>query len=90
MTQYDNSNRGALWKNDNRQKETHPNLKGSTVIVCPHCHKSTDYWTSAWTSSEGGKKPLVSLSYQAKDLVVNAPAPKSQDVIETFEDDIPW
>jgi hypothetical protein len=88
--QYDNSNRGALWKNDRRDKETHPQLKGSTNVVCPHCNKATDYWTSAWTSSEGGKKPLVSISLQAKDGVVNVPAPKSPDVVETFEDDIPW
>lgn len=87
--QYDNTNRGALWNNDRRETEKHPKLKGSTTIVCPHCSKSTEYWTSGWTSNEGGKKPLVSLSYQVKD-VVNAPAPKSQDVVETFEDDIPW
>jgi hypothetical protein len=53
MTDYDNNNRGALWKNDNQTTEKHPALKGSAEI------NGVDYWVSAWTSKEGGKKPLV-------------------------------
>jgi hypothetical protein len=87
--QYDNSNRGALWKNDRREKETHPQLKGSTNVVCPHCNKTTDYWTSGWTSNDGGKKPLVSLSLQVKDQVVNAPAPAATNDV-SLDEDIPW
>jgi hypothetical protein len=47
MTNYDNSNRGALWKNDNQTTEKHPALKGSAEI------NGVDYWVSAWTSKEG-------------------------------------
>ena len=86
--QYDNSNRGALWKNDRREKETHPQLKGSMNVTCSHCSKSTEFWTSAWTSNEGGKKPMVSLSLQAKDQVVNAPAAPAMP--DGFAEDLPW
>jgi hypothetical protein len=60
MTDYDNNNRGALWKNDNQTTEKHPALKGSAEI------NGVDYWVSAWTSKEGGKKPLVSFRLPLK------------------------
>lgn len=70
---YDNNNRGALWKNDNKKSDKHPNLRGTAEI------NGVQYWVSAWTSSEGGKKPLVSLSFQVKEEKPAAP-------VEEFED----
>lgn len=82
MTDYDNNNRGALWKNDNQTTEKHPNLKGSAEI------NGVEYWVSAWTSKEGGKKPLVSLSFTVKDQkpVVAAVASPEDD----FDSDLPF
>ena len=73
---YDNNNRGALWKNENKKTDKHPNLRGSAEI------NGVEYWVSGWTSSEGGKKPLVSLSFQLKE---DKPAARSATV-EDFED----
>jgi hypothetical protein len=67
--EYDNNNRGALWKNDKRTTEKHPQLRGSAEI------NGVEYWVSAWTSNEGGKKPLVSLSFQVKDEMPTSAAP---------------
>jgi len=73
---YDNNNRGALWKNENKKTDKHPNLRGTAEI------NGVQYWVSGWTSSEGGKKPLVSLSFQLKE---DKPAARSATV-EDFED----
>ena len=75
---YDNSNRGALWKNDNKKSDKHPNLRGTAEI------NGVQYWVSAWTSNEGGKKPLVSLSFQVKE---DKPAAIPTD---DFDEDLPF
>lgn len=80
--EYDNNNRGALWKNDRREKDTHPQMRGTAEI------NGVEYWVSAWTSKEGGKKPLVSLSFQVKDAIPTAAPAPSADV--DFDDDLPF
>ena len=41
MSEYDNTNRGAIWKNENRQNEKHPQYKGSINVG------GVEYWLSA-------------------------------------------
>jgi hypothetical protein len=82
--EYDNNNRGALWKNDKRTTEKHPQLRGSAEI------NGVEYWVSAWTSNEGGKKPLVSLSFQVKDEMPTAAAPVVVTNEVDFDDDLPF
>lgn len=69
MTDYDNTNRGALFKNDRKQKDTHPDYKGSLDV------EGTEYWVSAWIkeSRKGGK--FMSLSLTPKEDEDNEPAP---------------
>ena len=60
MTQYDNTNKGALFKNTRREKETHPEYTGSLNV------DGHDYWLSAWV--KGGKNgKFFSLSVKRKD-----------------------
>jgi hypothetical protein len=74
-------NLGALWKNDKETTDKHPNLKGQAEI------NGVEYWVSAWTSKEGGKKPLVSLSFTPKEeQAVSQPAAP----VEDFADDLPF
>ena len=72
--QYDNANRGALFKNDDRQQDNHPHYKGSLNV------NGVDLWISAWlkTSEKTGKK-FLSLSVKPKDAApVKQPSkPKS-------------
>lgn len=65
--QRDNS--GSLFKNDQREKETHANARGSCVIDGVH------YFIDAWTKDTNGKK-WQSLSFKRKDKQPGtAPAP---------------
>jgi hypothetical protein len=56
-TQKDNS--GTLFKNDRREKETHPNAKGTALI------DGVEYYVSAWTK-EGKAGKFQSLSFERK------------------------
>ena len=81
---WDNSNRGALFKNDDKQQENHPDYKGSINVA------EDDYWISAWlkTSKEGRK--YMSLSVTPKQQQRQKPVVKSQPVEEDFGDNIPF
>ena len=78
--QYDNTNKGTLFKNDNAKKENDPTYKGQINVV------GTEYWLSAWVkeSKKDGKK-FFSLSLTPKDRDVSQPTRRELPVQE--EDD---
>jgi len=76
MAEYDNNNRGALWKAKDRKSDKHPHLTGSATI------DGVDYYVSAWTSKEDGKKPLVSLSFTPKNQQKSAPVISDEDIAD--------
>ena len=84
--QYDNTNRGSLSKNKDRQKDTHPHYKGSLNV------NGVDLWISGWlkTSEKTGEK-FMSLSVKPKDSmpVKQLSNPKSSG-FDDFGDDVPF
>ena len=63
-------NSGSLFRNDKKEKESHPDYKGSANIA------GLEYWVSAWVNTKNGKS-WMSFKYQLKDgQQVAAPAPK--------------
>ena len=59
--EYDNTNSGALFRNDKKETEKHPDYKGSLNV------DGTDYWLSAWLKESKEGKKFMSLSVQPKD-----------------------
>jgi hypothetical protein len=53
-------NSGSLFKNDKREKDTHPHATGTAKI------NGVEYWVSAWTK-EGKKGKWQSLSFKPKE-----------------------
>lgn len=82
MADYDDTNRGALFKNDKKEKDTHPDYKGSINV------DGTEYWVSSWikTSKSGGK--FMSLSVTPKEEA--KPTGKSKTVKSDELDDVPF
>ena len=78
---YDNTNRGALFKNQRRETPQHPEYNGSINVA------GVDYWVSAWVKSANNGQKFFSLSVKPK-----APAqPKAEAVTPAdFDDDLPF
>ncbi|MFW0778396.1 MAG: hypothetical protein ACN2B6_11845, partial [Rickettsiales bacterium] len=61
---YDNNNRGAIWKNDDKQKDTHPDFRGKATI------NNIEYFVSAWKrTSDNPKAPALSFQFQSVEEV---------------------
>ena len=61
MTQYDNTNRGTIAKNNRKEQDTHPDIAGSINVA------GVDYWLNGWlkTNSQDGSK-FYSLTVKPK------------------------
>lgn len=52
---------GSLFKNNKREKDTHPNATGSCLI------NGVEYWVSAWTKEDKNGNKWQSLAFKPKD-----------------------
>lgn len=66
MADFDNNLRGVLFKNDRKEKDSHPDYKGQCEI------DGADYWISAWIKT-GAKGKFMSLAFTAKEQPNNPP-----------------
>jgi len=86
MSNYDNNNRGSIWKNEDRKSETHPQFKGSAEV------NGIEYWVSGWLrkADANPKAPAMSFSFTAKDQQsVPKPTP-SPGIGDNDLEDIPF
>ena len=88
MAEYDNTNRGSIWKNEKKEKDTHPDFTGSLNV------EGKEYWVSAWKRKPDAseKAPPLSFSIKPKEDAKEAPkaAAKPAKDVAKFDDDLPW
>lgn len=56
MSNYDNTNRGVLFKNDRKETESHPDYTGKIHVG------EVEHYLSAWIKKSQGGKTFMSLS----------------------------
>lgn len=66
--EYNNDNRGALFRNDNKKEDTHPDYSGTINV------EGKDFYISAWVKEKEGKK-YFSMSVKPKEPRVSQPTP---------------
>ena len=82
MTQYDDTNRGALFKNDKKATDNHPDYRGSINVG------GQEFWISSWLKTAKSGQKFMSLSVTPKE---DQPAAVQQPVQDAPADsDIPF
>lgn len=63
MQQFDNTNRGAIWKNEKKTTDKHPDFTGSINV------EGREFWLSGWKRrpDQSPNAPALSLSVQPKE-----------------------
>lgn len=84
MTEYDNTNRGALFKNQRKESENHPDYTGSINV------NGNDYWLSAWVKKDRNDKTYMSLSVKEKEAKPGRAKVETSPKRVPFDDEIPF
>lgn len=80
--QYDNTNRGVLFRNDRKEGDKDRDYNGSINV------DGRDYWLSVWINKSKDGKSYMSLSVAAKDA---KPTPKAKpEAKPELDDDLPF
>lgn len=83
---HDNTNSGALFKNDKQGNESRPDYRGTLDV------NGQQFWISAWLKSSKAGAKYMSLAVQPKQAkdVKGAVAHKAPASTADFDDDVPF
>lgn len=87
MSEYDNNNSGALFKNDKEGNEKRPDYKGKSEVG------GVEYYVSAWIRQSKGGKTYMSLKYEpvnADRAPAAAPAADAAPAAAFDDQDVPF
>ena len=81
-------NSGSMFKNDRKEKETHPDYKGTALI------NGVEMWMSSWLKTGANGTKFMSFSFQPKEQQQARnpmPAPPAlKQPAPDFDDDMPF
>ena len=87
MSQYDNNLTGIIGKNDRKEKDSHPDIKGNCEI------NGVQYWISGWKKDrKDGTGSFYSLRFEAKEQAKPAPVQRqaAPQTLADMDSDIPF
>jgi len=71
----------SMFKNDRKEKDTHPDYKGDGMLP-----DGTLVWVDAWVKKPEGKKPFLSVSIKPKQAAGVAAPASAPAQAATFDD----
>lgn len=85
MSEYDNNLTGIIGKNDRKESDKHPDLKGNCEIG------GVQYWISGWRKArKDGSGSFYSLRFEAKEQAQKpSPKPAPQSIAD-LDSEIPF
>ena len=85
--EYDNSNRGVLFKNDRKTEEKHPDYTGSYMDA-----DGADHWLDAWLAKDKNGKTYMRVKTKLKDEAHKQGMQQARQAIQPkeLEDDLPF
>ena len=81
MSDYDNTNRGALFKNERKEQPTHSDYNGTINV------DGKEFYLNAWLKESQAGKAYMSLSVKAKDAAKSNGSPASPTI---SAEDVPF
>lgn len=94
MSYEQRDNSGSLFKNERKDKDTHPDYTGNGMI------DGKSYWFSAWIKKDRNGKTFMSLSFKPKeeqqtagrreDPISTGRMPPRQSIIPSDDTDVPF
>lgn len=86
---YDNDNRGAVWKNEKKMTDRHPDFTGKATI------DGVDYYVSAWRRGpdDNPKAPALRFTVTPVADVAQKGIQQAKQVMQPaddFDDDLPF
>lgn len=79
MSDYDNTNSGALFKNERKESETHADYNGSVNV------NGKEFWLNAWLKESKAGKKYMSLSLKQKEV-----SPAQPEFTTVSSEDVPF
>jgi len=81
---YDNTNSGALFTNDDKMTDRHPDIKGTLNV------EGVEYWCSGWNNTSKAGKDYISLKIEKKKPKPQTHTPQNSYDGPAPEDSIPF
>jgi hypothetical protein len=69
---FDNRNRGAIWRNKNKESAEQPDLTGKLDV------EGREFWVSAWKRKEGASATSPALTFRIKPNEAQRGAPTTK------------
>jgi phage FluMu protein Com len=83
MTEYDNTNSGALFRNKKKVSDKHPDYTGNVEVKCPNCKENSEFWLSSWVR----KTKRTGEMFMSLALTEREKREPTKDLPQEFDDD---
>lgn len=89
---FDNTNSGAMFVNDQKRNDKSPDFKGNCEPACPSCGAVHKFWLSGWKKKARNGNGFLSIALTPDETSTSGqpPKPEAEDDAFDFDDDIPF